>query len=119
MGCGKARFCVGSVGLGILEQRMAEYMVNPRGGCSPSGLVIPDGIYGKSWRVGLDLGPSDSMWIAVNPKRLGEMKIPHGVGGEIWWHPCFFLPSDLVEIMVKSIITFLLCWPSHPRWIVV
>jgi len=33
--------------------------------------------------VGLDLGPSEPMWIAVNPERLGDKKIPHGVGGEM------------------------------------
>ena len=30
----------------------------------------------------LKLGPSDPVWIAVNPERLGGRKIPHGVGGE-------------------------------------
>lgn len=30
------------------------------------------------------------VWIAVKPEILGDMKIPHGVGGEIWWHPCLF-----------------------------
>ena len=58
--------------------------------------------------MGLGLGPSDSVWIAVKSKRLGDMKIPHGVGGEIRWHPCLFWPSDLVEIMVKNVITCLL-----------
>ena len=79
---------------------MAGYMVNPRG-----------------WS--LDLGPSDLVCITVKPKRLGDKKIPHSVGGEIWWHPCLFCPSDLVEIMVKPIITCLLCWPSGMVWIAV
>ena len=48
------------------------------------------------------------VWIEVNPERLGDRKIP-----------CFFWPSDLVEIMVKPVITCLLCWPSDMVWIVV
>ena len=47
------------------------------------------------------------------------MKIPYGVGGEIQWHPCLFWPSDLFEIMVKIVITCLLCWPSDLRWTMV
>jgi len=31
----------------------------------------------------------------------------------------FVLAYDLVEIMVKPIITCLLCWPSDPGWIMV
>ena len=58
-------------------------MVRPRGGCSPLGLVIPGWICGKAWRVGPGLGPSDIVWIAVKIERLGDKKIPHGVGGEI------------------------------------
>ena len=80
------------------------------------------GIYGKAQRVEPRLGPSDPwirLWIAVKPERLGDMKIPHDVGGEIQWHPCLFWPSDLVEIMVKPVITCLFCWPSDPRWITV
>lgn len=67
----------------------------------------------------LSLGPSDPrirLWIAVNPERLGDRKIPHGVGGEIRWHPCLFWSSDPMEIMVKPIITCLLFWPSDPVW---
>jgi len=59
-------------------------MVNPRGGCSPSGLVILGWICSISWRVGLSLGPSDPVWIAIKLERLGDSKIPHGVGGELW-----------------------------------
>ncbi len=69
--------------------------------------------------MGLGLGPSDLVCIAVKPKRLGDRKIPRGVRGEIQWNPCLFLPSDLVEIMVKPIITCLLCWPSDLGWITV
>jgi len=82
---------------------MAGYTVNP-----------------KEWS--LDLGPSDPwmrLWIVVNPKRQRDKKIPHDVGGEIQWHPCLFLPSDLVEIMVKPAITCVLCWPSDLVWIAV
>ena len=57
------------------------------------------------------------IWIAVKRKKLGDRKIPHDVGGEIWWHPCLFWPSDLVEIVVKPIITCLLFWPSDLMWI--
>jgi len=63
----------------------------------------------RGWSLGL--GSSDPcirIWIAVKPERLGVKKIPHGVGGEIRWHPCLFWPSDLVEIMVKVVITCLL-----------
>jgi len=67
----------------------------------------------------LDLGPSDLMWIVVKPKTLGDRKIARGVGGEIWWQPCLFWPSDLMEIMEKHVITCLLFWPSDPVWIVV
>ena len=55
------------------------------------------------------------MWIAVNPERLGDRNIPHGVGGQIQWHPCLFWPGNLVEIMVKPIITCLFCFPSGSR----
>ena len=48
----------------------------------------PNGrIYGKAWRVGLGVGPSDPwirLWITVKHERLGGSKIPHGVGGKIW-----------------------------------
>ena len=50
---------------------MVVYMVNPRG-----------------WS--LNLGPNDPIWIAIKPEKLGDGKIPHGVGGEIWWHSCLF-----------------------------
>ena len=75
------------------------YNVNPRG-----------------WS--LSLGPSDpwiGLWIVVKHERLGDRKIPHSVGGEIWWHPCLFWPSDLVEIMVKHVIT--LYFPIDSGWI--
>jgi len=61
---------------------MAAYTVNPRGSFLS---IIPNSlrfeICGKYWRVGLSLGPSDLNWILVNPKRLGDKKIPHSVGG--------------------------------------
>jgi len=82
---------------------MAGYTVKPRG-----------------WS--LCLGPSDpwiELWITVKLKRLGVRKMPHGVGGEIRWHPCFFWPSNLMEIMVKPVIKCLLCWPSDPGWMTV
>ena len=69
--------------------------------------------------MGLSLGPTDSVWIAIKPERLGDRKIPHGVGGETQWNPCLFWPSDLVEIMVKPIISCLLCFPSDLGWITV
>jgi len=59
------------------------------------------------------------VWIVVNPERLGDRKIPHGVGGEMQWHPFLFFPSDWVEIMVKPVMTCLLCWPSDSRWITI
>ena len=43
-------------------------------------------MYGKAWRVGLSVGPSDPwiiLWITVNPEILGGTKIPHDVGGEL------------------------------------
>ena len=70
----------------------------------------------------LGLGPSVpwiGLWMVVKTGRLGDMKIPHGVGGEIQWHPCLFLPIDLGEIIAKPIVTYLLYWPSDPRWIAV
>ena len=60
----------------------------------------------RGWSLGL--WPSDLVWIVVNLERLGDREIPHGLGGEIRWHPCLFWPSDLVEIMVKVFITCLL-----------
>jgi len=44
-------------------------------------------MYDKSWKVGLDVGPSDpwiGLWITIKPERLGGTKIPHDVGGELW-----------------------------------
>ena len=41
----------------------------------------------------LGVGPNDlliKLWIMVNPERLGGTQIPHCVGGEIQWYPCFF-----------------------------
>ena len=55
----------------------------------------------------------------VKPKRLGDRKVSHGIGGEIRWHPCFFWSSDLVEIMVKPYTTYLFCYPSDLGWIMV
>ena len=40
--------------------------------------------------MGVGLGPSDLGLDCEKPKRLGDKKIPHGVGGEIQWHPCLF-----------------------------
>jgi len=74
----------------------------------------------RGWSLGL--GPSDPwmrLWIVIKLERLGDMKILHGVGGEIQWHPCLFWPSELVEIMAKPIITCLLFWPTCPVWIMV
>ena len=51
---------------------------------------------GKASRVDLGSGPHDLVWIAAKLERLGDKKIPHGVGGEIRLHPCLFWPSDLV-----------------------
>lgn len=67
----------------------------------------------------LSLGPSDRVWIATKHERLGDKKITYYVGGEIQWYPCLFWPSDLVEIMVKLVITCSLFWPSDLVWIVV
>lgn len=63
------------------------------------------------------LGSNDPVWIVVKPEMLGDRKIPHSLCGEIWWHPCLLWPSDLVEIMVNHVITYLLCWPSDTMWI--
>jgi len=49
---------------------MVGYTVKTRVGLlsvGPSNLRI--GICGKAWRVGMGLGPSDSMWIAIKPER--------------------------------------------------
>lgn len=63
---------------------MVGYTVKPRGGFISIGLSnLGFGICSKASRVGLYLGPSDLGWILVNPERLGDKKIPHGVGGEI------------------------------------
>ena len=59
------------------------------------------------------------MWILVKFERLGDRIIPHGVGGEIEWHPYLFWPSDMVEIIVKPVTTCLLFWPSDLVWIMV
>jgi len=31
-----------------------------------------------------------SVWIVIKTERLGDRKIPHGVGGEIRWNSCLF-----------------------------
>ena len=46
----------------------------------------------------LNVGPSDpwiELWITVKPERLGGTQIPHGVGGELWWHPCLLVFSGV------------------------
>ena len=80
-------------------------------------------MYSKTWRVCLGLGPINPwirLLILVNPERLGDRKIPHGVGGE---NPVvsilIFFPSYRVEVVVKPVMTFLLCWPTNLGWITI
>ena len=50
-------------------------------------------MHGKTWRDGIDVGPSDpwiGLWVKVKPERLGCTQIPHGVGEELWYHACLF-----------------------------
>ena len=67
-------------------------MVNPRGFLLSVGLSNPEfGICGKAWRGGLGLGPSDLSLDYSKACETSRRKIPHGVGGELRWHPCLFL----------------------------
>ena len=75
-------------------------MIRPR---NPCWCMVGYIVNLRGWSLGL--GPNNpwiKLWFAVKPERLGDSKIPHGVGGEIRWHPCLFWPSDLVWIAVNS-----------------
>jgi len=76
----------------------------------PGNLMF--GIFGKSWRVGLGLGPSDPGWDCGKD---GETRRKENSSRCKWRNLVaymLFWPSDWVEITLKPIMMCSLCWTS-------